>query len=83
VADARLFEDQPATTPLADRWGGWYVTGTHGSLKHLGNLIVRDPSARELPSWTANRTLSTVAGRFDTDGYPTPRPACAMRSIAG
>jgi hypothetical protein len=30
------------TTPLAQRWGGWYVTGRHGDQTHLGNLIVRD-----------------------------------------
>ena len=23
-------------TPLADRWGGWYVTGTHGAQVHRG-----------------------------------------------
>ena len=28
------------TSPIADRWGGWYVTGTSGEQKHLGNLIV-------------------------------------------
>lgn len=26
-------------TPLGDRWGGWYVTGTHGDQKHMGNLM--------------------------------------------
>lgn len=26
-------------SPLAERWGGWYVTGTHGGQRHLGNLI--------------------------------------------
>src|SRR6056297_650083 len=25
------------TSPLHERWGGWYVTGTHGSMRHLGN----------------------------------------------
>jgi hypothetical protein len=25
------------TTPLADRWGGWYVTGTSGRQTHQGN----------------------------------------------
>jgi hypothetical protein len=59
-------------TPLADRWGGWYVTGTHGTLKHLGNLVVGDSRATELPAWTTSRTLSTVAGRVNTDGYLTP-----------
>ncbi|NJM55985.1 MAG: hypothetical protein HC841_08920 [Verrucomicrobiae bacterium] len=26
-------------TPLAERWGGWYVTGTHGDQPHRGNII--------------------------------------------
>lgn len=30
------------TTPLAQRWGGWYVTGRHGEQTHLGNLIVHE-----------------------------------------
>jgi hypothetical protein len=34
------------TSPLKQRWGGWYVTGTHGGMQHLGNLIIR---AREVP----------------------------------
>ena len=24
-------------TPFSKRWGGWYVTGTHGAQTHLGN----------------------------------------------
>jgi hypothetical protein len=26
-------------TPMAERWGGWYVSGTHGQQTHRGNLI--------------------------------------------
>ena len=26
-------------TPLTERWGGWYVTGTHGAQTHRGNLM--------------------------------------------
>ena len=33
------------TTPLEDRWGGWYVTGKLNGQQHLGNLIIRDRSA--------------------------------------
>ncbi len=29
------------TTPLKDRWGGWYVTGNHGSQTHVGNLVIQ------------------------------------------
>ena len=31
-------------TPLAERWGGWYVNGTAGSLQHRGNSAAPDPS---------------------------------------
>ena len=30
------------SSPLEERWGGWYVTGTSGSQKHLGNLICEE-----------------------------------------
>src|SRR5262249_26463624 len=35
------------TSPLAHRWGGWYVTGTSGEQAHLGNLIVRTRTVTE------------------------------------
>ncbi len=25
-------------TPIAERWGGWYVTGQDGGTLHLGNI---------------------------------------------
>ncbi|MGH9239905.1 MAG: hypothetical protein ACRD3G_17825 [Vicinamibacterales bacterium] len=56
-------------TPPAERWGGWYVTGRHGSQPHLGNLTLPDRRAQELPAWSPSRTLTTLAGRFDTSGY--------------
>lgn len=27
-------------SPFAQRWGGWYVTGTHGEARHLGNVAL-------------------------------------------
>lgn len=30
-------------TPFEQRWGGWYVTGTHGSQRHRGNARAVDP----------------------------------------
>ena len=24
---------------MEHRWGGWYVTGTHGAARHMGNVI--------------------------------------------
>lgn len=32
-------------SPYAERWGGWYVTGEHGSMRHMGNVIYpNDPN---------------------------------------
>jgi hypothetical protein len=30
------------TTPLEDRFGGWYVTGQHGSMRHRGNVFAKN-----------------------------------------
>lgn len=30
------------STPFEKRFGGWYVTGTHGDMRHLGNAIADD-----------------------------------------
>lgn len=57
-------------TPLEERWGGWYVTGAAGS-RHLGNLLLRDARAQELPSTTA-APLTTLEGRFATQDYLSP-----------
>lgn len=57
--------------PIADRWGGWYVTG-HTAAPHLGNLIVADRRAQELPRRSGVMTIPTLEGRFDTGGYLTP-----------
>jgi hypothetical protein len=35
------------TSPLAERWGGWYVTGKLGGQRHLGNGVVPDRNQPE------------------------------------
>ena len=37
------------STPLAERWGGWYVTGDAGTQAHLGNALIEDDRAAALP----------------------------------
>jgi hypothetical protein len=58
-------------SPLEDRWGGWYVTGRTGTIRHLGNTI---PAPSEQPqSIVANAgTLSSLTGRFTTADYLSP-----------
>jgi hypothetical protein len=57
------------TSPLKKRWGGWYVTGTHGDQKHLGNLIVRQRLAADKVDNAAGQNLTSLTDRFDTAKY--------------
>lgn len=58
-------------SPIEERWGGWYVTGTHGDAEHLGNLIIRD-KARPKTIPPENLNLADLTGRLDTSGYLVP-----------
>jgi hypothetical protein len=60
------------TSPLEKRWGGWYVTGTHGEQTHMGNLIVRGRSdPREIDN-SAGQNQTSITDRFDTSCYLSP-----------
>ncbi len=37
-AGSLLTTDQ---SPLSERWGGWYVTGKHGAMRHMGNVFAK------------------------------------------
>ena len=60
------------TTPINQRWGGWYVTGTHGSQKHLGNLIVRGRDVEEPVDNSAGQNVHDLKDRFNVDHYVSP-----------
>lgn len=60
------------TTPLDQRWGGWYVTGTHGSQKHLGNLIIRTRSVQQPVDNAAGQNVGELNGRLDVTKYLSP-----------
>jgi hypothetical protein len=53
------------------RWGGWYVTGRHGSIRHLGNIPVDQLFSGTLPTAPSGNWPS-LDGRFDWTGYLTP-----------
>lgn len=60
------------TTPFADRWGGWYVTGRHGTATHRGNATMDDRDQNATLERTAGANLTTLTGLFDTQPYPAP-----------
>ena len=58
-------------SPLKDRWGGWYVTGTHGSQLHMGNAVLAQPGHPEKLDRAAGANRTTLAGSLDTSFYLT------------
>jgi hypothetical protein len=60
------------TTPISQRWGGWYVTGTHGEHAHLGNLIATDGQAPQGPANDQGRNVTDLSDRIAVDEYLTP-----------
>lgn len=60
------------TTPLDQRWGGWYVTGKHGSQAHLGNLVIH---GRDVPRQLDNsqgQNVEQLRDRLDVERYLSP-----------
>jgi hypothetical protein len=60
------------TTPLEDRWGGWYVTGEHGKQPHLGNVVVRDRDALHPVNNDEGHNVVDLSDRLRVANYLTP-----------
>ena len=58
-------------SPLKQRWGGWYVTGTHGSQVHMGNQTVENPADPEL-DLSLGANVTDLHHYFDQYAYLQP-----------
>ncbi len=56
------------SSPISQRWGGWYVTGLHGEMRHMGNAILR--GSRLDTADNGNRM--NLRDEFDTTNYLSP-----------
>lgn len=66
--------DQPSflttpSSPLAERWGGWYVTGVPEGAAHLGNQWIDAANPRAVAKPGAPAALDAF---FRTAAYPAP-----------
>jgi hypothetical protein len=57
------------TSPLENRWGGWYVTGTHGAQRHLGNLVIHSDKRPDRIDNRAGMNVTQLDDRFDASAY--------------
>lgn len=56
-------------SPIAERWAGWFVTGTTGSSRHLGNAPIANRNIDDVTVQDANLNLANLRGRFETSAY--------------
>jgi len=70
-APSNAMSDQ---TAFNERWGGWYVTGTHGAQFHRGNTIVPLNSVSLLSriDWSKGANKTKIDDQIDTSWYLTP-----------
>jgi hypothetical protein len=57
---------------MSERWGGWYVTGTHGNQFHMGNTVVDDKDKPEPFDRSKGANVTDLTRRFDTGAYLSP-----------
>lgn len=59
------------TTEFEDRYGGWYVTGTHGEMRHRGNVFAKDTPVDPIDA-EAGANIEDLARYFDVTAYRQP-----------
>lgn len=60
------------SSPLNERWGGWYVTGTHGAERHLGNLLFDERMNPDRIEATSGLNLAKPPAPADLSEHLTP-----------
>ncbi len=56
-------------SPFEKRWGGWYVTGTHGEQRHMGNTFVSNQARPETLDKEEGANVTSLEDRVNTKPY--------------
>lgn len=59
-------------SPWEERWGGWYVTGQHGTLRHMGNVIAVETERDAAVDMQAGANRMTIDERVYAGSTLTP-----------
>ncbi len=60
------------TTPIEQRWGGWYVTGRHGTVRHRGNAFAHDNGKEVTLDTERGANLARLDQFYDTTLHLEP-----------
>lgn len=58
-------------SPFQHRWGGWYVTGTHGQMTHLGNAFALDRQDPQKVDTQGSLNVEQIPKSVHVHSYPT------------
>ncbi len=70
------------TSPMEERWGGWYVTGKHGGIRHMGNSLVHGGRDNITFDRNVGANISSLARYFETSHYLAPTSDIASLMVA-
>lgn len=59
------------TSPFSKRWGGWYVSGQHGSMRHMGNVLAQRKAPEDLDR-EAGANINDLSKVVSVGHYLTP-----------
>ena len=72
MGGGELFHTTNQHSPFEERWGGWYVTGTHGSMTHRGNTWAPDPYHPVELLTEGTQNVTDLSSKFDVSKYFAP-----------
>lgn len=70
------------SSPMRERWGGWYVTGKHGDQRHMGNEVARGDEQYPVIDTEKGANITDLKSYFDVDSYLTPHSDIVALMIA-
>jgi hypothetical protein len=56
-------------SPFLQRWGGWYVTGSHGAMRHMGNVYAVDREDPQGLDMESGANLKKLPSEVSRSGY--------------
>jgi hypothetical protein len=72
------------TSPMDERWGGWYVTGRHGAMEHLGNRVYRGRRDLDDPEPMGQaQNVTDLRSYFSTGPYLSPHSDIVALMVLG
>lgn len=72
IVSHEISEITDTSTPFARRFGGWYVTGTHGEMQTMANYVISSADMIRQPDFAKNGNQTSLDAYVNLDAYVRP-----------